>query len=330
MPSFKVVIPTRDSARWIGTFLNSYRILGIEPIYIVDTRSEDATLDILRDMSADLIPFTPAGDFVEAGMIEFGSRQAGAEWILRLDDDEFPSAALLRWVSSIGVKSLNQAWNISRRELFHHDGDIFYSRSPGCFRHPQAPGYLGPQGRLHHVERVKYINRFHTVGFESPRFFPLAPENAFFVHCSCLLRTPVERWEKIRKYEEIEPLSTLRLADEYLPELYDLAYHDAKRDGLEEFAELFDALPIRWSAALPEIDSVTLDLINREISNLHALMSSSRLDHPVVSAADFAWLRYVPRWLWKPLAEMLCTLGKRELGDAIWNYETVSRSWSPS
>ena len=294
MPSVKVAIPTRDSARWIGTFLNAYRRLGIEPIYIVDTRSQDATLDILRDMSANLIPFTPAGDFVEAGMIEFASRHAEAEWILRLDDDEFPSAALLRWVSSIGVKSLNQAWNISRRELFVHEGDIFYSRAPGCFRHPQAPEYLGPQGRFHRVDRVKYINRIHTVGFESPRFFPLAPENAFFVHCNCLLRTPVERWEKIRKYEEIEPLSTLCLADEYLPELYDLAHHDAKRDGLEEFAQLFDALPIQWSAALPNIDSATLDLIKREVSNRHAVMSSSRLDHPVESADDLEMVALRP------------------------------------
>jgi len=89
MPSLKVVIPTRDSARWIGTFLNAYRRLGVEPIYIVDTRSEDATLNILRDMLAVLIPFTPSGPFAEAGMVEFGSRQAGAEWVLRLDDDEF-------------------------------------------------------------------------------------------------------------------------------------------------------------------------------------------------------------------------------------------------
>jgi hypothetical protein len=281
-------------------------------------------------MLADLIPFTPAGDFAEAGMIEFGSRHAGAEWILRVDDDEFPSAALLRWVSSIGVKSLNQAWNISRRELFLHDGEIFYSRSPGRFGHPQVPEYLCPQGRFYNVERVQYINRIHTMGFESPRYFPLAPENAFFVHCNCLLRTPAERWEKIRKYEAIEPLSTFRLADEYLPELYDLAHHNAKRDGLDEFADLFDALPIQWSAALPAFDSETLDLFDREVSHFHALISSSRLDHPVESADDLAWLRYVPRRLWKPLAELLCTLGERELGNAIWNYETLSSSWLPS
>jgi hypothetical protein len=330
MPSFRILIATRDSARWVGAFLNAYRKLGIEPLYIVDTRSKDATLDILRDMSADLISFTPSGDFVEAGTVEFGSRHVGTGWILRVDDDEFPSAALLRWVSSIGVKSLNQAWNISRRELFLHEGEVFYSRSPGRFGHPQAPEYLHAQGRFHHVERVQYLNRVHTPGIEPPRYFPLAPENAFFVHCNCLLRTPAERWEKIRKYEAIEPRSSLRLADEYLPELYDLAHHDAKRDGLDEFAGLFDALPIQWSVAPLALDSETLKLINREVSLFHAHISSSRVDSPVESADDFGWLRYVPRRLWKPLAELLCTLGERKLGNAIWNYETLSKSWLTS
>ena len=190
-------------------------------------------------------------------------------------------------VSSIGVKSLNQAWRISRRELFLHDVVFFYSRSPGRFGHPQVPEYLGAHARFHHVERVQYVNRVHTQGFEQPHFCPLAPENAFFVHCNCLLRTPAERWEKIRKYEQIEPLSTFKLADEYLPELYDLAYHNAKCDGLDEFADLFDALvPIQWSAALPAFDSETLDLINREVSHFRELISSSRLDRPVKSADD--------------------------------------------
>jgi len=85
----------------------------------------------------------------------------------------------------------------------------------------------------------------------------------------------------------MEPLSTLRLADEYLPELFDLAHHDAKRDGLDEFAELFDALPIQWSAAPPALDSQTFKLINREVSLYHAHISSSRVDSPVESADDF-------------------------------------------
>ena len=108
MPRFKVLIPTRDSARWIGIFLDAYRKVGIELFYVLDTRSADSTLDILRRKQADLIPFAPSADFAEAGMLEFGARHAGVDWLLRVDDDEFPSRALLRWISSIGARSLNQ------------------------------------------------------------------------------------------------------------------------------------------------------------------------------------------------------------------------------
>ena len=102
-------------------------------------------------------------------------------------------------------------------------------------------------------QQLQYVNRVHTQGFEHPRFCPLAPENTFFVHCNCLCHTPAERWEKIHKYEQIEPLSTFKLADEYLPELYDLVYHNAKCDGLDEFADLFDALPIPMERRAPRV-----------------------------------------------------------------------------
>src|ERR1700682_2434200 len=122
--SFRLIIPTRDSARWIAQFLTAYRVLGIEPFYIYDTRSVDHTLDILREMQAEFTPIMTSGHFVEAGMIEFGSKVAGAEWILRLDDDEFPSKGLLQWAQTEAMARPNvHAWMVSRRELFRHDGE---------------------------------------------------------------------------------------------------------------------------------------------------------------------------------------------------------------
>ena len=44
----------------------------------------------------------------------------------------------------------------------------------------------------------------------------------------------------MQKYEAIEARSTLGLADEYLPEFFSLEHHSAGRDGLDEFAELFE------------------------------------------------------------------------------------------
>ncbi len=325
MPRFKILIPTRDSARWIGIFLDAYRKVGIEPFYVVDTRCADSTLEILRRKQADLIPFEPSDDFAEAGMLEFGARHAGVDWLLRVDDDEFPSRALLRWISSVGVRSLNQIWHISRRTLFVCDAEIYYSRSPGNFAHPQAAAFLQPQLRLFHAKRVAYLNKLHSPGFRRPVYASFAPQNAFLIHCNCLLRTPSERWSKIQKYEAIEAQSTLGLADEYLPELFSLEHHDARRDGLDEFAELFESLPIHWNATPLVLDRQIQDLLGREVSRFHERIVASRDLGPVTSTDDFAWLYSVPRLFWRPTALLLSAFGRGRIhaaGVAIRDYQT--------
>jgi hypothetical protein len=325
MSRFKVLIPTRDSARWIGIFLDAYRKAGIEPSYVLDPRSADSTLDILRRQQADFILFAPFDDFVEAGMLEFGARHAGADWLLRVDDDEFPSRALLGWISSVGARSLNQAWYISRRSLFVRDAAIVYSRGPGNFAHPQASAFLQPQLRLFHAKRVAYLNKVHTSGLQKPVYASFAPQDAFLIHCNCLLRTPSERWSKIQKYEAIEALSTLRFADEYLPELFSLEHHNARRDGLDEFAELFESLPIHWSAAPLVLDRQTRDLLESEVSRYHERIVAWRNLRPVTSADDFAWLHSVPRLFWRPAASFLSAFGRGRIhaaGVAIRNYQT--------
>ncbi len=330
--AFRLIIPTRDSSAWLGIFLAAYRTLGIEPFYIVDARSDAATFDVLREQSADWTAFTPAGDFVEAGMIEFGSRHAGTKWVLRLDDDEFPTAALLRWVADVGIASRNQAVALSRRELFLHLGEIWYSRSPGRFPHAQAPRYLHPQVRLHHVDRVRYVHNLHTHGFDDLVLVSLAPESAYFVHLNCLLRTPAERWAKLQRYEAMRPRSAEGLGDEYLPELFDFAHHDGRRDGLQEFAPLFAALPIQRDAPPPDLDSASrtmlIDQVHRREDDLRA---AAHGQHPLLTADDLRSLRVLPRVLWRPLAAALRTAGPRssrlrQIGDVIRNYARIERA----
>jgi len=326
--SFKVVIPTRDSAQRVGLFLDAYRKLGVEPLYIVDSRSKDATLDALIKKSASLVLFTPSADFAEAGMIEFGSKAAGTPWVLRMDDDEFPSKALIQWAETTGVASLNQASFLSRRELFLKDEEIFYSRGPGIYTSPHRPGYLGPQCRLHHVDRVRYVYRIHTPGFENPHFFSFAPEEAFFIHCNCLLRTPVERLEKMRFYAAIENVPSWRFAEGCLPELFSLSVLAAATDGLEEFRDLFSSLPIKRNCPTPEIAEEDREILTREVGRFRALNQANRAkgDVPYISGDDLRWLHHFPKVIWKPLSEFLCKFGRggvKDLGVAIWNYQNI-------
>ena len=63
---YQIVIPTRDSARWIAPFLKAYRNLGVEPLYLVDSRSVDDTAQILQSMQAQIKFVTPTFDRVES------------------------------------------------------------------------------------------------------------------------------------------------------------------------------------------------------------------------------------------------------------------------
>ena len=135
----------------------------------------------------------------------------------------------------------------------------------------------------------------------------------------------MERWSKIQKYEAIQALSTLGLADEYLPEFFSLEHHNARRDGLDEFAELFESLPIHWNAAPLVLDRQIRDLLEREVSRFEERIVASRDLRPVMSADDFAWLHSVPRLFWRPAALLLSAFGRgriRAAGVAIRDYQT--------
>jgi hypothetical protein len=57
--SLRAVIPTRDSAAWIGAFLVACReCVKIEPFYVVDAKSFDDRLQILKDMSAEVVVYS--------------------------------------------------------------------------------------------------------------------------------------------------------------------------------------------------------------------------------------------------------------------------------
>ena len=328
---YRIIIPTRDSARHVAPFLNAFREYGVEPLYIVNTATVDGTGDLLRAMKADVIDFTPSAEYVEAGFQEFAAQKTGTKWILRLDDDEFPSRAMLRWIAEVGCRSLNPGWIFSRHELFQHDGQIWTSRRPGRYNNARDADFLSAQGRLYHVDRVSYSREIHTSGFANLPFFGDAPKEAFFIHCNCLLRSAAERLQKIYRAERIKPLSNWRVGDEYLPEAFEFESHHAGRDGLEQFENLFRTMPIPEDLGPPELPPDERLIMEREIAKLVSNCRAAQSEYATLKskgealllANEFEWLRVIPRNIWQPLGELLCTLGHKrshKIGTAIWNY----------
>ena len=336
MAAFRVIIPTRDSARWIGVFLSAYRKLGVEPFYAVDARSDDATLEILRRMQADFKTFTPSGDYVESGMIEFASANAGAEWALRMDDDEFPSRRLIEWARTVTTSSLNQAWVVFRRDLFFKEGVIYWTRSVCRRGFLHAPDAVGAHLRLHQTRRVRYEGKLHSDGFEPVGLLGIAPKDAVFAHFDCLLRPADERAAKLRRYESIDPGSSWKLGDEYLPELFSLEHHLATTEGVEEFEPLLRSLPLVAEMHDPGLsDDEARTMFSRTMAHRdEKLLAIAKDPVAYVSADDIPRVfLFAPPIFAKLVGELMRTLGwgaARALGGRLCRYAKFVRGRPPA
>jgi hypothetical protein len=74
---YRIVVPTRDSAGWVGLFAAAYRRLGVAPLYLCDSRSADATRAVLERLGAEVVVVTPNANRVEA-MLGFAREAVGA------------------------------------------------------------------------------------------------------------------------------------------------------------------------------------------------------------------------------------------------------------
>lgn len=354
-PAYRVVIPTRDSAAWIGQVHEAYRRIGVEPLYIVDTRSSDSTSEVLRSLKADSIPFTPQGDIVEAGMIEFGAKAAGTEWALRLDDDEFPSRQLLEWAATVELRSKGPVWCIARKDVYSRDGRFVYSQWPPRLVWIGDRFSLNPQERLFRVDTVRYTNIVHSAGFETLPPYQHAPEGCLFIHFNNIVRNVGQRLAKVRKYALLNETLAWRYADECLTELTDPGIHSFASDGLDEFAELLESLPSPRLQGGFELTERERALFSQEMLGWFSESSRSmqeamrhmqeaigqmretarlleetklHLEEVIRNEREVFWLRFVPQPLMRPAAEALLSLGRSlnsraisEAGARAWNFQ---------
>src|SRR5579863_2932758 len=144
-----IVIPTINSARWLGQLLDGYRTLGIEPLYALDSRCDDGSLELLRARGARIIRVHQQGFHVENGILAQISPHVERDWILRLDDDEFPSAALLKWAAQTTAPADILSWYLPRLTLYRDEGRIKYSRVKTHYHNYPHSRLIDPQCRLY-------------------------------------------------------------------------------------------------------------------------------------------------------------------------------------
>jgi MoaA/NifB/PqqE/SkfB family radical SAM enzyme len=320
---YDLVIPTRDSGAFVGVFLKAYRKLGIEPLYIVDARSVDDTRDVLRALGARVLSYEPFADFAEAGMIEFAAKAACADWIWRLDDDEFPSQALVDWVERAEV--LAPVVAACRREVHYHEGRHVYSRWPTRLKdHDQnAVDY---QYRIFRRDAVRYLHQVHTPGFEVPPASLHIPGDIFMIHLNCILRDVAFRLSKVRTYARHDADLSWSIIDESLPEYLDGRLQDYRDDGLAEFSNLFASLkPPQAPVSLPPLTADEQVRVARHLERSRELSLARRK-----AARRLALQRSfdrVPKPVVREIAKFVASIAGhtglpsiRAFGDSLWNY----------
>lgn len=252
--SYQIVIPTRDSARWVAFFLKAYRNLGVEPLYLVDTRSVDNTPQILQSMQARIEFVTPPFDRVES-ILSAVPQFVEQDWAIRFDDDEMPSKALIEWLDGNISSFTKPVVALSRRDCLLMDNQLFYSRLDEYYFLDTDPCYLDPQWRAFKHREVIYNDTIHTAGFQLDEDHQLAPQEAYFIHLDWILRTYEERIAKLEDYEKQTKGAGRKFAHFYLPELH--RPQDLRLAALEtdEFDLLAQSVAIAGPKQTPKLAS---------------------------------------------------------------------------
>ena len=210
MHSLSVACVSRDTTGRLATILRLYREVADEIVVALDDSVLDEAAAALGDTADRVfaIPFRPP---VERSLAWLHSVCTG-EWVLRIDDDEVPSAELISQLSELGDgRGLTHAF-IPRRWMWS-----------GADRYLAAPPWY-PDYQLRLVRNDPALTWFPgvthwpTTAMGEHRYL-----TAPIYHLDLLLNTRGRREEKAQFYERAEPgrrLAGLPLnLAYYLPEL---------------------------------------------------------------------------------------------------------------
>ena len=215
------MVPTRDGAPHSLIIADEYRRLGIDVRYFVDSRSSARYVkDVLRTVeSATKLPVRWGASYVE-GILPKIASASRAKRIFRLDDDEFPSRALLTWLLDVAAPTNKSVIAVPRRAVAVIDSKaVFASNIPNM-----TPLDIQFRGFL--VGSVKFRKNIHTAGFSFKEADILyAPSECHIYHFDWVVRSREQRADKLKFYEKIKPGTFESHKYQYLYEDFDPAHY---------------------------------------------------------------------------------------------------------
>jgi hypothetical protein len=212
LDSIDLVVPTRNAMPWAFVIAPTFRKLGLRPRYFVDARSSPLFKRLAQWWLPDARRLDSTAPFVEA-MYEQILAACGRKWVLRLDDDEAPSAALVDWLRTELGNTDKRVVAIARRAVLLRDGAAYYA---AAIPNIQACDY---QYRLFLRDGVRLRPEIHTpaIHFDANDVL-YAPQECCIYHLDWVVRTHAERAAKLDFYAAILPGAGQVFLAQYLPE----------------------------------------------------------------------------------------------------------------
>ncbi|MGO9356348.1 MAG: hypothetical protein ACLP1D_01590 [Xanthobacteraceae bacterium] len=217
-----MVVPSRDGAPYAFVLADEYRQRGLRPLYLIDSRSTRRyrTEALASIDSATILKVAKRPDFVEAILPEI-ARMVETKWLFRLDDDEFPSARLIPWLTEIAATTSRTVIAVPRRAVAIRDGTpMFAGTMPQL--HPGDRQYRGFV-----VATARFNPLLHSPGIlgESTDVHH-APDDCCIYHFDWIVRSREQRARKLQHYETIAGGALPIYRHQYLYEDFDPALYD--------------------------------------------------------------------------------------------------------
>ena len=258
IPDLTVIVPTINSGAYIDLVLSCYAQELVVPVTVfVDNKSEDDTLNVAMTHADRAVVIrnehTRVGEIIEAM-----SRQCTTPWVLRIDDDELPSVAMMDFVRDAIRTDAVDAYCFPRYECaVSPDGNLL--------RHTSFNPAAHKQWRLYRADRVRYRTTGHTPGFylEGLALADNTPPEAAMIHLDWAVHSIERRKSKIERYDAHTPNDGTKWRFQFLYEEEPCHASRFRRLYLREFDRIAGTLARRFPSLAVDPLSYNLgDTIN--------------------------------------------------------------------
>jgi glycosyltransferase involved in cell wall biosynthesis len=208
-----IAIPTINSERYLDIVLEFYREHGFPVTVFVDDRSNDNTLAVAERSAAIVVPISNPGRFVAEGLIEQMSEHCRTKWMLRIDDDELPTLAMMKFVEKTISEKRTVVCAFPRNQCA-------VSRSGRLLNCIGVSPLEHRQWRLYQPTKMNYVRGLHTPGFalDGSLEESNAPSEAKMIHLDWAVHTYEERRRKVERYDAHIPNAGTKWRSFYLYE----------------------------------------------------------------------------------------------------------------